>query len=202
MITMLLLMTTYTMTPMLGEYNMKVMSLTGGLHNILRYETINRPFGGEITFKIQNDGVINKKMVNREYVKPPDDNNAPVDKDEKEDVPKPSLDVDKIEQIHNKVNLHLPSKQLVKQDHPVEAHAEVRDGVHDAHVDGAQDAKEFYDTVDDWPDDQAGEVRDDVHTAGGDIQAKEADDDEDMRGIGSSKSCLQQAAAVPQGTGG
>ena len=151
---------------------MKVLSLTGGLHNILRYEKTNRSPDGEITSRIQKGGVINKKLVKREYEKPPDDDNAPVDKDEEEDVPKPSLDVDKLEQIHNRVNLHLPSKQLIQQDHPVEAHAAVRDGVHDAHVDGAQDANEFYHTVDDWPDGQAGKVRDDVHTGGHDDKDK------------------------------
>ena len=42
MLTMLLLMTTNTMTPLMEESNMKVLSHTGGLHNILRYETTNR----------------------------------------------------------------------------------------------------------------------------------------------------------------
>jgi hypothetical protein len=165
---------------------MKVLSHTGGLHNILRYETTNRSPDGEITSKIQKGGAINKKLIKREYDKPPDNDNAPVNKDEEEDVPKPGLDVD----------LHLPSKQFIQQDHPVEAHAAVRDGVPDVHVDEAQDAKEFYHTVDDWPDGQAGDVRDDVQTAGGDtpdqgwqhegvriddaiIQAKEAADDDD-----------------------
>ena len=53
MITMLLLMTTNTMTPLLEEFNMKVMSHTGGLHNILRYEK-NLP----IRPPVQEDHVI------------------------------------------------------------------------------------------------------------------------------------------------
>jgi hypothetical protein len=44
---MFLLMTTNTMTPLLKKFDMKVMSHTGGLHNILRYE-INNPAGGDV----------------------------------------------------------------------------------------------------------------------------------------------------------
>ena len=47
MITMFLLMTILTMTPLLEKFNMKVISLTGGLDNILRYE-INFLSGGGV----------------------------------------------------------------------------------------------------------------------------------------------------------
>ena len=45
MFTMFLLMTLIMMTPLLEKFNMKVMSHTGGLHNILRYEIYFRDGG-------------------------------------------------------------------------------------------------------------------------------------------------------------
>jgi hypothetical protein len=87
-------------------------------------------------------------------------------------VPKPSLDVDKHEQITNRDDLHLPSKPLIQQDHVVEAPAAVHNGVPDVHIDEVQDAQEFYHPVDAWQDGQADDVHDDVPTGGRDDQDK------------------------------
>jgi hypothetical protein len=106
MLTMLLLMTPNTMNILMEEFNMKVLSHTGGLYNILRYKTINRSPDDKITSKIPKDGANHKNMVKREYDKPPDDDNAPENKDEEEDVPKPSIADDGHEQIRERDDLH------------------------------------------------------------------------------------------------
>ena len=75
MITMLLLMTTNTMTPLMDEFNMKVMSHTGGLHSILRYDTKAKMNHGDTpdhpvnrkTNKRNNEGedVLTEETTNR-----------------------------------------------------------------------------------------------------------------------------------------
>jgi hypothetical protein len=161
MITMFLLMTTNTMTPLL-ESNMKLMSHTGGLYNILRYEINIKdgddsggnddkyiPFNATVTSYaaasipvVHSCLALNTAQHRRAVRQPP------------------------IRQELTKKNF--PSKPLVQEDHVVEAPAAVHDGVPDVHIDEVQDAQEVYHPVDAWQDGQAVEVHDDVPTGGRD----------------------------------
>ena len=61
--------------------------------DVLTEETTKRSPGNKITSKILKDGAINKKMDEREYDKPPNDDNASENKDEEKSDYRPDTGV-------------------------------------------------------------------------------------------------------------
>jgi hypothetical protein len=198
MFTMFLLMTIITMTPLLERFNMKVMSHTGGLYNILRYK-IKFQNGGDVYRTVDDSGGNDAKyvrniliqsnmnyrgedgmqvnewltMVNRRYVRQLD----------------PVLTIDTRPEPIWKIAVQQPPTQ---DDRVHEAPAVGHGGVPAVRGGGVHDDQE-----DAWQGGHvAGNVRGDVPTAGEDtqdqekqdegagvddanVQAKEADDNDD-----------------------